>query len=85
METGMTSGKQIKAARELLGWSIYDLASRSGVGRHAIERFETDGRPPEAMYVAQIEAALSRGGIEFSSMEIKLKRSRGTWDDPSKE
>ena len=81
----MITGEHIKAARNLLGWSIVDLASRSGVGRHAIESFETDGRRPDEQFVAQIQAALERGGIEFDDHEtITLKQTRASWDPPPK-
>ncbi|HLH50441.1 MAG TPA: transcriptional regulator [Roseiarcus sp.] len=78
----MITGEQVKAARNLLGWSTIDLASRSGVGRNAIASFEDQGSRPDEPFVEQIKGALERAGIEFSDREVTLKQGRATWDPP---
>jgi transcriptional regulator with XRE-family HTH domain len=78
----MITGAQVKAARNLLGWSVVDLASRSAVGRNAVASFEDEGRRPAEQFVDQIRAALERAGIEFSSDGVKLKQTPSTWDPP---
>jgi transcriptional regulator with XRE-family HTH domain len=83
----MITGKQIKAARLLLGWSIEDLASRSGVGRKTIAAFEREeSRHPEEWYVSQIKTALERGGAEFPEGQLPQVRlgpvKRASWEWP---
>jgi transcriptional regulator with XRE-family HTH domain len=75
------TGAQVQAARHLLGWSIADLASRSGAGRRMIESFETDELRPDLQFAMQIETALVRGGIEFAHDKVVLDHGMG--DDPS--
>jgi len=43
----MITGERVKAARKMLGWSVADLVSRSGVGRNAIASFEDEGCRPD--------------------------------------
>lgn len=83
----MITGAQIRAARVILDWSIIDLASRSGVGRKTIENFERDNaNRPDEQFVAQIKAALERGGIEFAEGQPPRFTTgpvkRATWDPP---
>jgi transcriptional regulator with XRE-family HTH domain len=80
----MITGAQVKAARFLLGWSIEDLASRSGVGRGLIARLEKEERRPADEFVRQIENALVRGGVELSDDNTVLDPKRATWDLPLK-
>jgi len=81
----MITGEQAKAARKLLGWTVVDLASRSGVGQTTLLRFELGTRTLEERYVAQVRRALERGGVEFSDSEpprLKADRTRPAWDAP---
>ena len=58
-------GKQCKAARELLGWTMSDLSHAVKLSEMDIARFEA-GRP--AMFfigAALIGRALSQAGVEF--------------------
>jgi transcriptional regulator with XRE-family HTH domain len=59
--------KQIKAARELLGWSQETMAEASGVSIPTIKRLEAagdelGGRPETG---DKIMAALGKAGVEF--------------------
>lgn len=63
----LTTIRQIKAARALLGWSQSDLARQSRVSEPTIARLESaegqlGGREET---VRKIRAALEMGGIEF--------------------
>jgi transcriptional regulator with XRE-family HTH domain len=65
----MTTIRQVKAARALLGWSQIDLAEKSGVSIPTIERLEgadgaIGGRPETA---EKIIAAFERAHIEFQN------------------
>ena len=67
----MITGTQIRKARELLGWSRYMLAFKTGGGVHqaALIRAEaTDGKP--AILEAQaraVQRALEAAGVEFTN------------------
>jgi transcriptional regulator with XRE-family HTH domain len=71
--------KQIKAARELLGWSQEEMAGASGVSIPTIKRLEAaggalGGRPETG---DKIVAALERGGIKFTNggeLGVKLRK-----------
>jgi transcriptional regulator with XRE-family HTH domain len=63
----MANIKQIKAARELLGWSQEKLVEMSGVSISTIKRLEAaggnlGGRPATG---EKIVAALEKAGVEF--------------------
>ncbi|WP_223072758.1 helix-turn-helix transcriptional regulator [Erythrobacter sp. SCSIO 43205] len=49
-EPGLTA-QQIKAARGALGWSVQDLADRTGVGTATISRYELANAVPRANLV----------------------------------
>jgi ribosome-binding protein aMBF1 (putative translation factor) len=79
----MITGAQIQAARRLLGWSIEDLASRSGVGRIALRKFESEQARPDNQIASQIQVALEQAGIDFSDQQkVVLYAKRPTWDSP---
>jgi transcriptional regulator with XRE-family HTH domain len=72
--------KQIKAARELLGWSQEAIAKASGVSIPTIKRLEAaggdlGGRPGTG---EKIIAALEKAGVEFTNSDqpgVKLIKS----------
>lgn len=59
--------RQVKAARELLGWSQHDLADKSGVSVPTIQRLEAAGGElgGRADTAAAIQGALEKAGVEF--------------------
>jgi transcriptional regulator with XRE-family HTH domain len=61
------SPEQVKAARELLGWSQADLAGKVGVSETAIGLFEREKRRLLALDVAALRGALETGGVEFTN------------------
>ena len=61
----MVSGKQIRAARALLGWSQQLLADKAVVSANALARLERGQADSRTSTVARIEKALRKGGIEF--------------------
>ena len=72
--------RQLKAARELLGWSQEDLAGKSGVSLPTIQRLEAEGgdlggRPTTG---EKIIAALEKAGIEFldDGQGVRLKPAK---------
>ena len=67
-------GRQIKAARILIGWSQKDLAREADIGLATLKRFEasnTDGYGQRAT-ASRIAGALEKGGILFLDSESDL-------------
>jgi transcriptional regulator with XRE-family HTH domain len=87
------SVRQIKAARELLGWSQEAIANASGVSIPTIKRLEAaggdlGGRPETS---EKIVAALEKVGVEFLDdgqgvrLKIwKIRNGRGKVPPPRK-
>ncbi|MGB5083524.1 MAG: helix-turn-helix transcriptional regulator [Methylocystis silviterrae] len=74
--------RQVKAARELLGWKQTDLAEASGLSIVTIRRLEAQagelgGREDT---VAAIRAALESAGVEFTNGDapgVRLRKGSG--------
>ncbi|TCP41259.1 helix-turn-helix domain-containing protein [Rhodovulum marinum] len=61
------TGRQIRAARGALNWSVQELADRTGVGTATIVRYEVAEGVPKSRKgnLAAIRRALEAAGIEF--------------------
>lgn len=60
----MVTSAQLRAARALLGWTVRDLAERSGTHRNTVTRIETDATGA-GHAISAIRAALEAAGVEF--------------------
>ena len=69
----MITGQQIKAARELLGWTPYRLAPRAGMGHTLLRQFEAGARVPDEESAARLKAALEEAGVTFTACGVKLR------------
>ena len=70
----MITGQQIKAARELLGWTPYRLAPGAGIGHTLLRQFEAGARVPDEERAARLKSALEEAGVMFTAGEVKLRR-----------
>src|ERR1700688_3503386 len=73
------TGQQVKAARELLGWSRAKLSAESGVGSGTIVIFENGLHPQQAGTLATLKRALEAAGLEFTSggePRLKLRKPK---------
>ena len=61
----MISGKQVRAARGLLGWSQQQLADRSLVSVSAVIRLERGESGSLSTTIDSVERTLRTSGIEF--------------------
>ncbi|HTP84878.1 MAG TPA: helix-turn-helix domain-containing protein [Alphaproteobacteria bacterium] len=61
----MITGRQIRAARGLLGWSQQELADNAVVSTNAVARLERGQVDSRSSTVRDIERALIAAGIEF--------------------
>ena len=59
------TGKQVKTARELLGWSRIKLAVKSGVGSFLIGQFEMGERKLHSGSLDALRRALEAAGAEL--------------------
>jgi transcriptional regulator with XRE-family HTH domain len=70
----MISGRQILAARAMLGWEAADLAEKSGLRRETISKIENGHVQPHENSLGKIFRALSENGIEFiGTVGVRLK------------
>lgn len=61
----LTDGKQIAAARQLLGWSQADLAEKAGISKPSIIRMEKDLFSVKHDAQTSVQTAIESNGIEF--------------------
>ena len=64
----MITGPQIRAARELLGWPLATVASRSGVDVDLLRLAEAAG---ERSVLSEIQAANVRSAFFWAGVEFK--------------
>jgi ribosome-binding protein aMBF1 (putative translation factor) len=76
----VTAG-QLRAARELVGWSPADLAKAAAIRIEAVADFESGARAPRRVMVTRLRAALEARGVEFTNgvrPSVKLKAKSRT-------
>lgn len=61
----IVTGKQIRAARALLGWSQYKLAEKAGISVTPIARFEREEVDTKTGTLMILVNTLENAGIEF--------------------
>jgi transcriptional regulator with XRE-family HTH domain len=65
----MITPAQCRAARALLGWTIRDLAERTGLAASTFSRFEMERNEATVPNRATIERAMKDAGVEFGSSQ----------------
>jgi transcriptional regulator with XRE-family HTH domain len=60
------TGEQVKAARQILGWTQSDLGGQTGLSASTIGHFETGKRPLPVRGLSVIKGVLEGAGVEFS-------------------
>jgi hypothetical protein len=69
------TGRQIRGARGLLGWSMEDLAAKTGVNRITIRQIEGDEVQPQEKTLTRIFGIFDKHGIEFQPDEgLKIRK-----------
>jgi transcriptional regulator with XRE-family HTH domain len=63
------SAVQCRAARDLLGWTLEDLAHAAGVSIFTVRDFERDKRIPDTQTLTLMRRAFEGAGIEFGPAE----------------
>lgn len=65
----MITGRQIRAARALIGVDIINLAETAGVNRDTLAAIEQGTRQPHKGSLAKVVRALTQRGVEFTENE----------------
>jgi len=69
------TGRQIRGARGLLGWSMEDLVAKTGVNRITIRQIEGDEVQPQEKTLTRIYGVFDKFGIEFLPEEgVKVRK-----------
>ena len=58
--------EQSHAARDLLGWTIEDLAHAAGISIFTIRKFERGEFVPDAGVITSVQRAFEGAGVEFA-------------------
>jgi transcriptional regulator with XRE-family HTH domain len=72
----MITGEQVKAARELLGWSHVRLAGKSGLSDATVAKFER-GEMPLSVSVFSVSRIKRTPLNAVASSSLKEKRASG--------
>lgn len=75
------SGRQVAAARSLLGWSLDQLSAASDVSKRAINRWEVGETVPHESTIKRIVDAIEDRGVEFTNggaPGVRFKPKPGT-------
>jgi len=71
----LITGRQIRGARGLLGWTMEELADKAGLTRITIRQIEGDTVQPQEKTLNKIFSLLDKHGIEFLPEEgIKIRK-----------
>ncbi len=77
--------RHVRGARGLLGWSVEDLAEKSGVGVDAIRRWEAGTQKPRNATRDKVRKAFEDHRIEFTNGDGPGVRLRPRGSAPSLE
>jgi transcriptional regulator with XRE-family HTH domain len=79
----MITGKQVRAARNLLGWSQMKLAVKAEIALQTIAEVETRKKLTAETTLARIQRALEIAGVEFPEFQpprlkagVRLRKGR---------
>lgn len=72
----MTTPRQIRAARALLGWSQQKLTDKAIVSVNAVTRLERGEVDARMSTLTALERTLTRAGVEFIPADQKGERVR---------
>ena len=69
----LTNGKQIAAARQLIGWSQADLADKAGISKPTIIRMEKELHSVKYDVQQSVIGIFDRHGVEFTHRGVQEK------------
>jgi transcriptional regulator with XRE-family HTH domain len=82
-------GSRVRIEREVRGWSLTELAKRSGVSRAMIYKVETGAASPTAMLLARLAGAFEMSmstlmvRAEMQDGSLLRKEQQPVWTDPA--
>jgi transcriptional regulator with XRE-family HTH domain len=88
LDFALITGRQLKAARALIGWEQTDLAKKSGVAISTVRRMESFPGEVGARTgtLSLVQRALERAGIEFlddGSPGVRVRPVKAVRKEPS--
>ncbi len=66
---------QCTAGRELVGWTLQELAVKSGVGTAPVLMLEVGHATLRPETLAKIKTTLESAGVDFSGPEVRLRET----------
>ena len=87
-DTGARIARRVRLERDARGWSLADLAERSGVARATISKIEREEMSPTAVTLVRLAGAfdLTLAGLLLRAEGVAERLSRAadqpTWRDP---
>jgi transcriptional regulator with XRE-family HTH domain len=73
------TGRQVKEARQLLGWTLDRLAGESDLSTTTISRLESGKGPATSSSLSSIRCALENAGVEFTAEDggagVRLRKA----------
>jgi ribosome-binding protein aMBF1 (putative translation factor) len=75
------SGRQVEEARQLLGWTLSELAGKAETSEWTLRLFEETDRRPPTFVISAIRAVLESAGVIFVDENgegpgVRLKKVR---------
>jgi transcriptional regulator with XRE-family HTH domain len=61
----MITGDQVRAARRLLGWTLFQAAVKAKVSESTVGKFETGAHRPLDLRIVAMQRAFEAAGVEF--------------------
>ena len=65
----MIDGRQVRAARAMLGWSREELLDASGISMSALLRLQSAQADTRISTLSKVVRALNQAGVEFVNRE----------------
>lgn len=67
MEVTLTTGRQLRAARALIGWDQIQLAKKAAISIGTVRHMESFAHAisSNAVTIRKVQAALEKAGVEF--------------------
>jgi len=72
----LTAGSELKQLREMAGFSQYELATRTQIGREKISRFECGYTEPSTEERRKLEAAINQAIAEQLALLAELRSGK---------
>jgi transcriptional regulator with XRE-family HTH domain len=73
------TGAQVRAARKMLGWTTFQLESKTGVRSLLIAKIEAEKERPSVLQITVLQKVLESAGVEFTNGDqpgVRLRKPK---------